>query len=371
MFQRSSKGLVLGVLAAVVMTTAPAHAQVPSASVTSSETSGMRYVGGAADNDVRFTVVGGKFAIDDVVPITAGFGCESVAGDPTKATCLAPKAGSKLKGFVASAGSGNDRVVNATSTSTTIGAPMESNGGLGDDRLIGDGKVNDDLLGSVGNDEVRDAGGQNELAGGSGNDKLNGGSGADVLNGGSGNDLLDGGGSDDQLDGGEGRDIIDGGPAGVTAGERHDRVIYAARTTRVEVNLTRTDASQGTVANPSLGIPAEGDTILDVEDIVGGSGSDFLFGNAFNNTISGGAGNDSVAGKEGRDLLVGDDGDDVMFPSPPPSIAFPFGAVPDGQPDVIECGEIGPGDGGDPGDQALRVVSDGDFANDCATVVDQ
>ena len=72
----------------------------------------------------------------------------------------------------------------------------------------------------------------------------------------------------------------------------------------------------------------------------------------------------------GRDILVGGDGGDTIFPSPGPNVQFPFGAVPDGQPDLIECGRIGRGDG-DPGDQTIRVVSDRDTANDCATVVDQ
>jgi hypothetical protein len=73
---------------------------------------------------------------------------------------------------------------------------------------------------------------------------------------------------------------------------------------------------------------------------------------------------------QGRDVLVGGDGNDSMFPSPGPDVQLPFGAVPDGQPDLIECGKLLRSDG-DPGDQALRVVSDGDIANDCATVVDQ
>ena len=63
-------------------------------------------------------------------------------------------------------------------------------------------------------------------------------------------------------------------------------------------------------------------------------------------------------------------GKTARVPSPGPNVQFPFGAVPDGQPDVIECGSVGRSDG-DPGDQAFRVLVDGDFANDCATVVNQ
>jgi len=370
MFQQSPKYLVLGVLAAVALSAAPAQAQDPGARVTSSATGNMRYVGGDVDNNVRITLSGSTFTVDDTVPMTVGSGRTAVAGDVTKATCLAPKLGSSFKEFLVVSAGGNDRAVNATSTATTSGAPMDANGGAGNDTLTGDVKTNDELSGSSGNDQLLDSGSQNVLDGGTGDDTLTGGSGGDKLFGGSGNDRLDGGGSDDQLDGGAGADLIDGGPAGITVGERHDRVLYAGRTTPVHVNLARTDATQGTPANPALGIPAEGDTIRDVEDIASSDGQDVLLGNALNNTISGGGGNDAISAGAGKDLLVGGPGNDSMFPSPLPAIEFPFGVVADGQADIIECGEVGVSDG-DPGDQTFRVVSDGDFVNDCATVVDQ
>lgn len=358
----SPRWLVLGSLAAILAAAAPAHAQVPSATVRSIEDSGLRFVGGNGDNNVRFSITGEKFVIDDVVPIEAGAGCLPVAGDPTKVTCVAFKQGNKFKEFQVLSGNGNDRVVNRTSSTTTTGAPMNANGGPGDDTLIGDIKTHDTLAGAGNNDQLQAIGGLDELDGGSGDDKVLGGVGGDELRGGTGNDVLDGGGSDDVLDGGTGRDIIDGGPAGISSGERHDRVIYADRTVPVTVDLNRIDASQGSAG--------ESDTILDVEDIVGGSAGDFLFGNAFANTISGGAGNDAVSGKAGRDVLVGDDGADTIFPSPGPNVQFPFGVVPDGEPDLIECGQVGRSDG-DAGDQAFRVLVDGDLANDCATVVNQ
>ena len=77
-------------------------------------------------------------------------------------------------------------------------------------------------------------------------------------------------------------------------------------------------------------------------------------------------GDDVVAGEQGRDLVVGGDGRDLVTPSP----LLGFGGFADGEPDTIECGEIGRNDG-DPGDQTFVVLSDGDVANDCATVVEQ
>ncbi|MBE2317705.1 hypothetical protein DVA67_017115 [Solirubrobacter sp. CPCC 204708] len=378
--------LLLGVLAAATLTAAPAQAQVPSATVTASDAVGMRYVGTDADNNVRITLTNSRFTIDDVVPVTAGIGCNAVAGDPTQATCFAPKVGVKFKGFVASAGAGNDTVVNATSTATVEGAPMQANGSVGNDVLVGDSKTDDVLSGSTGDDELRDAGGRNELTGSSGNDKLVGGFGldelvggpdndvldgalnSDKLFGGSGNDQLQGGGSDDQLDGGLGADTIDGGQTGIAVGERHDVVIYSSRTTPVHVNLKRTDATQGTPANPALGVPAEGDTIVDVEDVSSGNGKDLLIGNEFDNNLSGAGGDDVLSGDRGMDRLLGGDDNDSIFPSPAPSIQVPFGAVRDFVSDIIDCGGLSAGDG-DPGDQAFRVVLDQDFANDCATVI--
>jgi len=360
-YRNTARLLLLGATAAFATTAAPVHAQAPSPTVTSTASQGMRYIGNAADNNVRVTLAGTTFTVDDIAPITAGTGCKPVPGDATKATCVAFKVApnGKFKEFSVLASAGNDRVINSTSTVSTTGAPMFASGSVGDDELIGDLKVDDRLSGASGNDTLRGLGGQNELVGSSGDDTLLGGG---KLSGGLGNDLLDGGSSDDILDGGFGRDIIDGGAAGIRPGERHDRVIYGDRDGAVRVDLNRTDASQGA--------PGEGDTIRDVEDIVGGSGNDILIGNAEGNTIDGGAGNDGLNGLQGRDVLVGGDGNDSIFPSPAPDVQFPFGAVADGQPDLIECGKLGRSDG-DPGDQALRVVSDGDIANDCASVVDQ
>lgn len=360
--------LLCGAVAATAATATPAHAQVSPASVRA-DAGTMRYVGGSADNNVRFTLSGTTFTIDDVVPIQAGLGCQSVAGDPTKATCIAPKQGSRFKEFTVGTGSGNDKVVNATST-TVPGAPMRANGGPGEDELIGDLRVDDIMLGSSQNDQLRDAGGANELDGGSGDDKLQGGVSGDELKGGLGNDQLDGGGSDDQLDGGSGRDIIDGGPAGISVGERHDRVIYSDRTGTVRVDLTRTDASQGTPGDANQGIPAEGDTILDVEDVSTGNGNDLITGNQFSNSIFGAGGDDIINGREGKDVILGGAGNDFISPSPAPQVVIPFGAVPDGEADIIECGGLSSSDGS-PGDFAFRVLGDKDTTNDCATVIDQ
>jgi Ca2+-binding RTX toxin-like protein len=68
---------------------------------------------------------------------------------------------------------------------------------------------------------------------------------------------------------------------------------------------------------------AEGDNVMaDVENVLGGKGSDRITGSEFSNvlvddagndTIRGGGGNDSITGGAGVDQLFGDAGDDTLF----------------------------------------------------------
>ena len=248
---------------------------------------------------------------------------------------------------------GKDTVVNATSTSAGPGAPMLAFGKQGDDVLIGDPKVKDELHGGIGADTLRGMGGGDKLVGDAGVDQLTGASGQDELYGGPDNDRLDGGDESDILDGGTGGDIIDGGEVDLFAQVPGDMVVYD-RTADVQVDLRRTDASQGE-AN-------EHDTILHVERVRSGSGDDTLIGDARNNVLFGGPGRDGLAGDAGKDFLAGEDGDDVLLPSPEPNVAFPIGVVPDVMADTLSCG--------DDNDIALRVPSDGDVVTACESVFD-
>ena len=53
-----------------------------------------------------------------------------------------------------------------------------------------------------------------------------------------------------------------------------------------------------------------------IENLVGGSGNDYLGGTSGNNSINGNAGNDTLSGGTGNDSLNGGDGDDVYFEGP-------------------------------------------------------
>jgi Ca2+-binding RTX toxin-like protein len=110
---------------------------------------------------------------------------------------------------------------------------------------------------------------------------------------------------------------------------------------------------------------ADGDTIVDIEDISGGDADDMLIGNAENNAMFGADGNDTLIGEAGLDVLIGGAGADGLFASPFNDF---IGIFPDGVADILDCS--GPGESVDPGDFAFRELADGDLVNKCAQVFD-
>jgi len=136
----------------------------------------------------------------------------------------------------------------------------------------------------------------NYIDGGEGNDVLAGGGGHDVLVGGKGNDRLSGGRDNDLLIGGEGADLLDGGTGDDTAD-------YSDSGDGVTVDLG---------AGTGKGGDAEGDTLKDVENVIGSGRDDVLIGNDAGNLLIGGAGNDVLQGGRGDDMLDGGDGNDHL-----------------------------------------------------------
>ncbi|EGF33000.1 putative hemolysin-adenlyate cyclase protein [Oxalobacteraceae bacterium IMCC9480] len=96
------------------------------------------------------------------------------------------------------------------------------------------------------------------------------------------------------LEGGGGADVLDGG-AGI------DTLGYAGSQEGVSVNLAAGLASGG---------DAEGDTFVNVENILGSSFDDILTGDTGDNLLSGGSGNDHLSGGAGADILNGGAGSD-------------------------------------------------------------
>ncbi len=143
----------------------------------------------------------------------------------------------------------------------------------------------------------------NVLTGTSYDDSIYGFAGDDILSGGHGNDYLNGGDGNDVLDGGFGFDYIDGGN-GI------DTVTYNFYSEGINLNL-RT----GVVSFPRNSTLT--DTVINIENVVGSSGNDALYGNSLNNTINGNWGNDILDayghGISERDTLFGGSGSDLFI----------------------------------------------------------
>ena len=204
--------------------------------------------------------------------------------------------------------------------------------GEGDDTIIGNA-ANNELKGFVGDDTLRGGAGNDELDDGPGNDTLEGGDGDDVLlnvegndslSGGPGNDVLWAGGSRAALEGVSDNDVLNGGAGNDTVtydGLGSNEGIFAG----VEASLVTGQATVtgfNTVDDPDREEPLTStDTLINIENLVGGEDDDTLTGdreanrldgNRGNDIINGGNGNDHITGGTGNDTLTGGDGDDVF-----------------------------------------------------------
>ena len=139
----------------------------------------------------------------------------------------------------------------------------------------------------------------NVIITGDGDDVLLGGEGEDFLYAQDGDDVVLGGAGDDTIVGGTGAgdDFYDGG-ADI------DTVTYTSATDAINVNL-----ADGT----ATGVDIDSDVLVNIENVVGGSGSDTISGDDEDNVLDGGAaGNDVLSGGDGEDVLIGGSGDDVL-----------------------------------------------------------
>ncbi|WP_417624364.1 beta strand repeat-containing protein [Paremcibacter congregatus] len=118
-------------------------------------------------------------------------------------------------------------------------------------------------------------------------DILTGGGGVNILSGGAGDDTLTGGADNDTLIGGAGADALDGGADIDTAN-------YAASATGVLVDLESGTADFG---------DAQGDTLFNIENIIGSAFDDTLVGDGNDNMLTGGAGGDVLSGGLGIDTV--------------------------------------------------------------------
>ncbi|MDP7142065.1 MAG: hypothetical protein QGH69_02010, partial [Alphaproteobacteria bacterium] len=158
----------------------------------------------------------------------------------------------------------------------TLDAVVDLVGAADDDVL----KDIENLVGTSGNDTLVGDGVGNVLSGMGGADTITAAGGADTVLGGAGNDTIYGGAGFDTINGGADQDVVD----------------YAFASNAVVVNL-ETGTATGSDIN--------GDKLLNVEDIIGGTGDDTIIGNDSDNTLDGGDGNDTLVGGGGDDTLIG------------------------------------------------------------------
>jgi parallel beta-helix repeat protein len=123
-------------------------------------------------------------------------------------------------------------------------------------------------------------------------------SGNDILTGTSGNDKLFGGTGDDVLIGLAGNDMLDGGTG-------NDTVDYSGNWGNFTIDLNLTTAQDtGTTGF---------DTLVSIENVIGGRGANRMYGNDSANRFDGGAGSDLLYGRGGDDVLIGGLSKDVMW----------------------------------------------------------
>ena len=223
------------------------------------------------------------------------------------------------------AGSGNDHVIGNMADNVL-------EGGAGADTLDGE-NGNDFLSGGSGNDRLR---------GGAGHDNLDGGPGADSLDGGDGSDTatytgsvaavtinlatgtvtgghaegdtlvhienLTGSAHDDNLTGDDNDNVLEGGPGADTLDgqDGYDTASYRYSQDPVAVNLNNEGNAEGRKTEQNKdgytgGRDARGDTLINIENLIGGRADDYLTGNNGNNVLQGGPGADTLDGGPGSD----------------------------------------------------------------------
>ena len=128
-------------------------------------------------------------------------------------------------------------------------------------------------------------------------ENVTGGSGADTLTGNANANTLIGGAGDDTLNAtvDDVRDVFNG-----TTGV--DTADYSAYSAGLTVTLNGATAA---IVSGTGSTGANSDTVVNIDNFVGGSGNDTLTGDGLANALNGGAGNDTLTGGAGRDVMFG------------------------------------------------------------------
>lgn len=155
--------------------------------------------------------------------------------------------------------------------------------------VLNSGSTFENAIGGAGADRLSGNSRDNSLVGGDGDDSLSGLAGSDVLRGGKGDDVY----KYFTATTPEVEAIIE------YANEGTDTLDLSVLTEVITMDLSST-LSQAVSLNRTIKLNS-GATM---ENIIGGSGGDFLTGNGRNNALNGGKGSDTLAGKTGDDSYV-------------------------------------------------------------------
>ena len=141
---------------------------------------------------------------------------------------------------------------------------------------------------------------------------------ADRLAGDRGNDRLEGRGGNDRLDGREGDDRLEGeaGADVLIGGLGEDTAAYRNSDAGVTVRLHTASARGGHAEGDTFGtVLIDGETLPDIEHLLGSGHNDVLAGDGRDNRLDGGPGNDTLYGGPlgGDDTLLGGTGDDKLY----------------------------------------------------------
>lgn len=259
-------------------------------------------------------------------------------------------------------GGGNDQILGtATGNRLDGGDGADLLDGRGSNDILYGGDGDDVVLGGTGDDHVDGGNGADTLEGGDGNDIVLGGAGDDVIRGGAGDDYILAGAGADHINGGAGNDTVSyiASDAGVTVdmrgyassggdaegdsvqyvenliGSVHNDVIYASYTdngiiiggagadritsaaaimTYASYETSTDDLVVDLGAGVFRGAEAEGDRLINVRGIIGGSGDDVIsaVGISLRLDLDGGAGDDVITGGQSIDMLRGGSGHDEL-----------------------------------------------------------
>ena len=185
----------------------------------------------------------------------------------------------------------------------TSGAPEdENNPSHSDGDYFPNGDV-ENVRGSPRGDTIQGNNVANKLWGGAGADRLVGHGGDDILDGGPGGDILDG-----DADGSFHTPPFPIGFAIFGTPGTGDTATYANSDAGVRV----TASSTGTPSTGNEGGDAEGDRLLNIENLIGSAHDDRLFGDVADNELSGGDGDDRIEGRGNDDTVEGGAGADTL-----------------------------------------------------------